>query len=102
MQLVQLSAQVVDARLGCDGVIRPCRFGGDHIQLRGLAVDGADQRRPFLVVRGERAIAVDAGLQFAKTFVQLGLDHWRRQIADERRCRAALGYCTFRRVVGRV
>ena len=81
----------------------PRRLGLREVERRRLRLDQRRQLRvPGAVAGLEAAPALDRGLQVEQAAVEPGMGHRRRQVADQRRRRAALGDRALGRVVGGV
>ena len=85
-------------------LISPRRLGSGQFDGGGLRLDQLGQARHLLAVglRSERAPTVERGLEVGQAAIKPRLGDRRREIADQRRSRAALGERALRRIVGRV
>ena len=111
-QLQQLIRELFHARLQ-GGVNGPVALGFAQIQNLRLGLDLGNQFQGFgrqgigsgLFCCAQRRQAVPAlqrHFQVIQTFVQTGIGHRRREVAHQRRARAALGDSAFGRVVAGV
>ena len=75
---------------------------GFDIEFSAMIADQDFQFRLFGRIIGDRPVAFEQRLELAKTLVKPGLGQRRRQIADQRRARTALGNDALGRIVRRI